>query len=52
MQDTHTPYLKLSHLQVGLYQFELKVTDEAGQSSVATTHVVVKESTGSPPKGI
>lgn len=52
MQDTHTPYLKLSHLQVGLYQFELKVQDEVGQSSAATVHVVVKEATGSPPTGI
>jgi hypothetical protein len=51
MQDTHTPYLKLSHLQVGLYQFELKVTDEAGQSATGTVHVIVKEPTGNPPKG-
>lgn len=50
MQDTHTPYLKLSHLQVGLYQFELKVTDEAGQSATSTVHVIVKAATGAPPK--
>lgn len=50
MQDTHTPYLKLSHLQVGLYQFELKVTDEAGQSATSTVHVIVKPATGNPPK--
>ncbi|ODN01086.1 hypothetical protein Ocin01_05592 [Orchesella cincta] len=50
MQDTHTPYLLLSHLQVGLYQFELKVTDEAGQSTTSTVHVIVKPPTGNPPK--
>lgn len=37
-------------MQIGLYQFELKVTDEAGQFHSATVHVVVKEATGNPPK--
>ncbi|CAG7680973.1 unnamed protein product [Allacma fusca] len=50
MQDTHTPYLKLSHLQEGLYQYELKVTDEAGQSSISNVHVFVKKNSGTPPK--
>ena len=51
MQDTRTPYLKLSNLQEGMYQYELKVTDEAGQSSTSTVHVFVKKPSGNPPTG-
>jgi len=51
MQDTHTPFLKLSHLEEGLFEFVLKVKDESGQSATSTVHVLVKHSTGSPPKG-
>lgn len=35
MQDTRTPYLKLSNLEEGMYTFTLKVTDSANQSSTA-----------------
>lgn len=35
MQDTRTPYLKLSNLVEGMYTFTLKVTDSANQSSTA-----------------
>ncbi|XP_059481063.1 dyslexia-associated protein KIAA0319-like protein [Neocloeon triangulifer] len=49
MQDTRTPYLKLSDLEVGVYTFVLKVTDTAGQSSSAEVHVFVKEPLHLPP---
>lgn len=49
MQDTHTPYLKLSHLEEGMYTFALKVTDSANQSSTAEVHVFVKPPTNQPP---
>lgn len=35
MQDTRTPFLKLSNLQQGMYTFTLKVTDSANHSSSA-----------------
>jgi len=50
MQNTHTPYLQLSHLEEGMYTFVLKVTDDAGQSSTNSVHVFVKPPTNSPPK--
>ncbi|KAF5288345.1 hypothetical protein FQR65_LT12080 [Abscondita terminalis] len=49
MQDTRTPYLKLSHLEEGMYTFSLKVTDSANQSSTAEVHVFVKPPTNQPP---
>jgi hypothetical protein len=35
----------------GIYLYELKVTDEAGQSSTSNVHVFVKKPSGNPPKG-
>lgn len=49
MQNTHTPYLSLSHLEEGIYTFELKVTDAKGQSSISKVHVFVKPPTNLPP---
>lgn len=49
MQDTRTPYLKLSNLEEGMYIFVLKVTDSANQSSTAEVHVFVKPPTNQPP---
>nr|XP_022906199.1 dyslexia-associated protein KIAA0319-like protein isoform X1 [Onthophagus taurus] len=49
MQDTRTPYLKLSDLEEGMYTFTLKVTDSANQSSTAQVHVFVKPPTNKPP---
>lgn len=49
MQDTRTPYLKLSHLEEAMYTFTLKVTDSANQSSTAEVHVFVKPPTNQPP---
>lgn len=49
MQDTRTPYLRLSDLEEGMYTFVLKVTDSANQSSTAQVHVFVKPPTNQPP---
>ncbi|XP_017783427.1 PREDICTED: dyslexia-associated protein KIAA0319-like protein [Nicrophorus vespilloides] len=49
MQDTRTPYLRLSDLEKGVYTFQLKVTDSANQSSTASVHVFVKPPTNQPP---
>ncbi|CAH0563661.1 unnamed protein product [Brassicogethes aeneus] len=49
MQDTHTPYLKLSNLEEGMYTFTLKVTDSNNKSSTAQVHVFVKPPTNKPP---
>ncbi|CAO1408246.1 unnamed protein product [Diamesa hyperborea] len=49
MQNTRTPNLELSHLEEGIYTFELKVTDGKGQSSASKTHVFVKPPTNLPP---
>lgn len=49
MQDTRTPYLRLSDLEEGMYTFVLKVTDSANQSSTAQVHVYVKPPTNQPP---
>lgn len=49
MQNTHTPYLSLSHLEEGIYTFELKVTDQKGQNSSSKVHVFVKPPTNLPP---
>lgn len=42
MQDTRTPYLKLSNLVEGIYTFTLKVTDSANQSSTAQVSLYSK----------
>lgn len=49
MQNTRTPFLELSHLEEGLYTFELKVTDAKGQNSSSKVHVFVKPPTNLPP---
>lgn len=49
MQDTRTPYLRLSDLEEGMYTFILKVTDSANQSSTSEVHVFVKPPTNRPP---
>ena len=49
MQNTRTPFLELSHLEEGIYSFELKVTDAKGQSSSSKLHVFVKPPTNLPP---
>jgi dyslexia-associated protein KIAA0319-like protein len=49
MQNTHTPNLSLSHLEEGIYTFELKVTDAKGQNSSSKVHVFVKPPTNLPP---
>lgn len=49
MQNTRTPYLKLSNLEEGMYTFILKVTDSANQSSSSEVHVFVKPPTNRPP---
>lgn len=42
MQNTHTPYLHLSNLEIGMYTFKLKVIDTADLDSVAEVRVFVK----------
>lgn len=49
MQDTRTPFLRLSDLEEGMYTFILKVTDSSNQSSTAEVHVFVKPPTNQPP---
>ncbi len=49
MQNTHTPNLSLSHMEEGIYTFELKVTDAKGQNSTSKVHVFVKPPTNLPP---
>ena len=44
-QGSHTPTPQVSHLTLGVYTFELTVTDKAGQSDSATVSVTVKEGT-------
>lgn len=52
MQNTRTPYLKLSNLEEGMYTFILKVTDSANQSSSSEVHVFVKPPTNRPPTAV
>lgn len=49
MQDTRTPYLKLSNLEEGIYTFVLKVMDASNQTSTSTVRVFVKQPTHLPP---
>lgn len=53
IQDTRTPYPRLSNLEEGLYTFVLRVTDNANQtSSPSEVHVFVKPPTNKPPVAI
>ncbi|XP_076348164.1 LOW QUALITY PROTEIN: dyslexia-associated protein KIAA0319-like protein [Tachypleus tridentatus] len=52
MEGTNTPYLHLSHLEVGVYKFILKVTDTSDQMSEAEVHVFVKPESNVPPKAV
>lgn len=49
MQDTRTPYLRLSNLEEGIYTFVLKVTDASNQSNSAKVSVFVKRPSNKPP---
>ncbi|XP_072152328.1 dyslexia-associated protein KIAA0319-like protein isoform X2 [Bemisia tabaci] len=49
MQNTRTPYLKLSNLEEGIYTFVLKVMDASNQTSEGEVHVFVKTPTNKPP---
>lgn len=50
MQDTRTPYLRLSNLEEGIYTFVLKVTDASNQSNMAKVSVFVKRPSNKPPE--
>lgn len=50
MQDTRTPYLRLSNLEEGIYTFVLKVTDASNQSNTAKVPVFVKRPSNKPPE--
>lgn len=50
MQDTRTPYLRLSNLEEGVYTFVLKVTDASNQSNTAKVSVFVKRPSNKPPQ--
>ncbi|XP_037080351.1 dyslexia-associated protein KIAA0319-like protein, partial [Pollicipes pollicipes] len=52
MQDTHTPFLRLSNLEEGVYTFLLKVTDSADHSSSDTVVVLVKAQANTPPQAV
>ncbi|XP_022258402.1 dyslexia-associated protein KIAA0319-like protein, partial [Limulus polyphemus] len=52
MEGTNSPYLHLSHLEVGVYKFILKVTDTSDQTSEAEVHVFVKPESNIPPKAV
>ena len=42
-QGTNSVKLHLTHLEAGLYQFKLVVTDTTGQTAMATVTVDVQE---------
>ncbi|XP_047493120.1 dyslexia-associated protein KIAA0319-like protein isoform X2 [Penaeus chinensis] len=50
MQDTRTPFLHLSNLEEGFYQFILRVQDSMGQQSNASVNVYVQKPNLSSPK--
>ncbi|KAG7171334.1 Dyslexia-associated protein, partial [Homarus americanus] len=50
MQDTRTPFLHLSNLEEGHYQFILRVTDSIGQSSNTSVYVYVQKPNLAAPK--
>lgn len=49
MQNTRTPYPRLSNLEEGIYTFVLKVTDASNQSNTAKVSVFVKQPSNKPP---
>lgn len=49
MQNTRTPNLHLSNLELGMYTFVLKVTDGSNQSSTDNVSVLVKLPDNQPP---
>lgn len=51
MQDTRTPYPHISGLAEGMYWFQLKVTDAAGQSSTSQVNVLVRPPPTTEPRG-
>ncbi|XP_071547439.1 dyslexia-associated protein KIAA0319-like protein [Panulirus ornatus] len=50
MQDTRTPFLRLSNLEEGHYQFILRVTDSIGQSSNTSVYIYVQKPNLTAPK--
>ncbi|XP_069185612.1 dyslexia-associated protein KIAA0319-like protein isoform X2 [Procambarus clarkii] len=50
MQDTRTPFLHLSNLEEGHYQFILRVADSNGQSSNTSVYVYVQKPNLAAPK--
>ncbi|KAK8746359.1 hypothetical protein OTU49_017374 [Cherax quadricarinatus] len=50
MQDTRTPFLHLSNLEEGHYQFILRVADSIGQSSNTSVYVYVQKPNLAAPK--
>ncbi|XP_046464140.1 dyslexia-associated protein KIAA0319-like protein [Daphnia pulex] len=50
MQNTRTPYPQISNLAEGMYRFQLKVYDVAGQSSTAQVDVFVRRPATSEPR--
>lgn len=51
-QDTRKPFLHLSNLEEGHYQFILRVTDSIGQSSNTSVYVYVQKPSLAAPKGM
>ena len=51
MQHSRTPYLQLTNLEEGMYRFQLKVADAAGQSSTAQVDVFVRHPAVAEPRG-
>ncbi len=45
LQGTNTAKLHLTHLEAGLYQFKLVVTDTSGQTASDTVTVDVQQGT-------
>lgn len=52
MQNTRTPYLQLSNLEVGVYTFVLKVMDIKNQSSTSKVRVFVKPASTNEPNAV
>nr|CAH0104635.1 unnamed protein product [Daphnia galeata] len=52
MQNTRTPYPQISNLAEGMYRFQLKVYDVAGQFSTAQVDVFVRRPATSEPRGL
>ena len=45
LQETNSPFLRLSNLKEGMYTFQLKVTDTADQTDSVAVRVFVKTPT-------